>query len=394
MFEKIYVHIGLPKTGSTAIQNCMEALSRAGELKVVSYPVFGTDRGWQSIESGNGAAIAELLAPDITPEFCAVRLQETFSELLDACEPSSRVLLISSEHFFSAATERFLLFKDLLLKHAAHVELIMCVRKLSDISYSSYHQSVKRHGCSLVYGADWFSFFVDDVFSKLERIDAWGMVGSVLPYKKQGLLNDFLGLIGEDAALGDQFESRRVNRSLTAGELDLLIKINSVFESEPLSMRISDHWIYARPEVASVEIEHDTVALYELFNLKASTLEGSFSSEEVRKVIDIIGFGGGDDLGAGGGEGELSAEKKEDQFDELLLMALVEIKAFMGLEAELGVYTNQLKKTKEAFDPVHYLLLNRDVLVAGIDPVLHYKKFGVAEGRNSAYNLTSILVGL
>ena len=91
----------------------------------------------------------------------------------------------------------------------------------------------------------------------------------------------------------------------------------------------------------------------------------------------------------GGGAGN-----KEAQSDELLLMALDEIKHFMGLEAELGAYTNQLKVTKEAFDPVHYLLLNRDVLAAGVDPVLHYKEFGVAEGRDSAYSLTSALFKL
>lgn len=392
MFEKIYIHIGLPKTGSTAIQNCMEALSRAGELKVVSYPVFGAERDWQSIESGNGAAIAELLAPDITPEFCAVRLQEAFYELLGACEPSSRVLVISSEHFFSAAAERFLLFKELLLKHAVDIELIMCARPLSEMCYSAYHQFVKRHGCSLSYGSEWFSIFVGDLlFSRFESIGQWGVDGSVVRYKKQGLLGDFLSVIGEESNLAARFENRRVNRSLTESELDLMLKINAVFESKPLSMRISDRWIYARPEVSSFETVHDVGALYELFHLEVSARKDLYKIEAVRKLIEILGFGSDDgndqSVCVGGGAGN-----KEAQSDELLLMALDEIKHFMGLEAELGAYTNQLKVTKEAFDPVHYLLLNRDVLAAGVDPVWHYKEFGAAEGRVSAYNLTNIFV--
>lgn len=176
MFEKIYIHIGLPKTGSTAVQNCMEALSRAGELSVVSYPTFGAERGEQSIQSGNGAAIAELLAPDITPVFCVVRLQEVFCELIAACEPSKDIVLISSEVFFSASAERFLHFKELLLKSSKNIELVICARSLSEICYSSYHQVVKRHGYALGYGSEWFSQFIDNLLcSRLQSVEQWGI---------------------------------------------------------------------------------------------------------------------------------------------------------------------------------------------------------------------------
>lgn len=396
MFEKIYIHIGLPKTGSTAIQNCMEALSRSGELSVVSYPVFGAEKGEQSIQSGNGAAIAALLAPDITPVFCAVRLQEVFAALVGACEPSKKVLLISSEVFFSASEERFLHFKNLLLGVSKDIELIMCARSLGEICYSSYHQVVKRHGYSLGYGSNWFSSFINDLLcSKLKSVDQWGVVGRVLKYKNDKLLYDFLGLIGEDVALAKRFEARRVNRSLTQEELDLLLKVNKVFGSVPLSTRISDAWIRARPEVLSVESLGDTTALYELFDQRYSSLNRLFTNHAVRKVIEIIGFNDSDEsaLNLADRVTSNSIDDNCPQSDYLLSMALGEIKKFLGLDAALGAYTGQFNTTQEVFDPVHYLLLNRDVLAEGVDPVLHYKKFGKAEGRPSAFNLTSIFCG-
>lgn len=393
MFEKIYIHIGLPKTGSTAVQNCMEALSRAGELSVVSYPTFGAERGEQSIQSGNGAAIAELLAPDITPVFCVVRLQEIFCELIAACEPSKDIVLISSEVFFSASAERFLQFKELLLKSAKDIELIMCARSLNEICYSSYHQVVKRHGYALGYSSDWFSQFVDDLLcSRLQSVEQWDIVGKVLEYRKDQLLYDFLGLIGEDVALAKRFDARRVNRSLTKEELELLLKINAVFGSESLSMRISDSWLRARPEVLSVESLHDTAALYELFDQKYSSFKSSFSNEAVKKVIEIIGFNDGDEspLNVAARLTSNSSDNGISQGNYLLSLALSEIKRFLGLDAALGAYIGQFNATQEAFDPIHYLLLNRDVLAEGVDPVLHYKEFGKAEGRSSAFNLTGI----
>lgn len=222
-----------------------------------------------------------------------------------------------------------------------------------------------------------------------------GYFGRVLEYNKDQLLYGFLGLIGEDVALAKRFDARRVNRSLTKEELELLLKINAVFGSEPLSMRISDSWLRARPEVLSVGSLHDTAALYELFDQKYSSLKFSFSNEAVIKVIESIGFNGADEnaLNVAARLGSDSNGDGVSQVDYLLSLALSEIKRFLGLDAALGAYTGQFNATQEAFDPIHYLLLNRDVLVAGVDPVLHYKEFGKAEGRSSAFNLTGIFSG-
>lgn len=391
LFEKIYIHIGLPKTGSTAIQNCMEELSRAGKLRAVSYPVLGAERGEQLIQSGNGAAIAKILAPDITPSFCASHLQDAFAALVDTADSSRKVLLISSEIFSSASAERVKYFKELLFEKSKNIELIICARPLNEMCYSHYHQAVKRHGYSLGYGCDWFSQFINEsLFPRLQSVDQWDVTGSVLEYKKDQLLHDFLALIGEDVRLAHPLEGQRINRSLTQEELILLLQINAVFQSEPLSMRISDSWIHARPQLLSMESLHDTAALLALFHQKYSSLKGSIKGDAVKEVIAIIGSGGEDESTLSNNGQVKTSIDSAFQSDHLIPVALGEIKKFMNLEADLGAYTCQLNSTREAFEPIHYLLLNRDVLATGVDPVVHYREFGKAEGRPSAFNLTSM----
>jgi len=72
-------------------------------------------------------------------------------------------------------------------------------------------------------------------------------------------------------------------------------------------------------------------------------------------------------------------------------MALEEIAKLSKPDQDIRRYTRSLTPTREAFDPVHYLLLNRDVLAAGVDPVTHYRQSGRRKGRYSAYSTVSAL---
>lgn len=396
MFEKIYVHIGLPKTGTSYIQSCMEALSRDGVLESIAYPVQGGSKEFHSIQSGNGQVIAETLDSGITPLFDFSKLETAISELLQACVEPRRALLISSEVFWSAEPERFSVFKKLLLKHADAVELIACARPIEELCHSSYHQLVKRAGCSLQYGGDFFHIFCDDLFARLKTLDVYFSEGQVLLYKKQGLLEDFLQILGEERYLAGRFQNQTVNRSLTQEEINLLTRINAVFHSEPLSAMISDRWIYARPEVPSVDLNGDDVHLFSIFNGMLQSAGFTFESVPVRRIIDVLLRGAVKRSEAEYQDNMLLLSQQSggqaEYAGELLVLALDEIKKFLVSGERIKQYAAGLQPTKEAFDPVHYLLLNRDVLDAGIDPILHYQGFGRSEGRFSAYNWTSLLL--
>ncbi|WP_397377843.1 hypothetical protein [Pseudomonas sp.] len=58
MFEKIYLHTGLPKTGTSFLQNALDALSRRNALVQTSYPVLNDNEDLIRIQSGNGESIA------------------------------------------------------------------------------------------------------------------------------------------------------------------------------------------------------------------------------------------------------------------------------------------------------------------------------------------------
>lgn len=54
MFKKIYLHVGLPKTGTSYLQNALDVLSRTEALTQTSYPVLNCNEDHVRIQSGNG----------------------------------------------------------------------------------------------------------------------------------------------------------------------------------------------------------------------------------------------------------------------------------------------------------------------------------------------------
>lgn len=129
---QIYIHIGPPKTGTSAIQNwCLKnrALLRSNKIY---YPAHSLDKN--GISSGNLHAIYER---DTTGKL--IFSEELLNqELRYAEESDADIILFSSEFFFKKAEE--------LLEKIPNVKLIAYVRFGLEQFESSYNQAVKRHG--------------------------------------------------------------------------------------------------------------------------------------------------------------------------------------------------------------------------------------------------------
>lgn len=130
MTVNIFIHIGPPKTGTSAIQFCLQndrkRLANAGIL----YPEHSTDIN--GISSGNLNAIFDVI-DDIR-----VLNGEKVSALLALCRRANcHTLLLSSEFFFERLEE----IVDVL----PTARFIAYVRNPLDSFESLYNQSVKRH---------------------------------------------------------------------------------------------------------------------------------------------------------------------------------------------------------------------------------------------------------
>lgn len=79
--------------------------------------------------------------------------------------------------------------------------------------------------------------------------------------------------------------------------------------------------------------------------------------------------------------GQLAGIAHKSTSDDPAARNLRELYSFRGLKKIVG----KLGKTEQHFDPVHYLLINPDVLEAGVDPWKHYCEYGKKEGRDAAF---------
>jgi hypothetical protein len=398
MFRKIIIHAGLHKTGTSYIQNCLDALSRNGQLIHTSYPILNDNSEFAGIQSGNGEAIAFQLLEEMVPDFSEEAVNGLTETLINESDSGRSTLLISSEHFCNASPQRFKYFLHVLSGYSTKIEIVVFTRPLLGLCQSSYHQQVKRHSLSIPYGSMFYSQFCQEL---VRRVGVIGLLSEQayvhsLNYKDRNLLSELLVLLGEDIALESQFNNQIVNRSLTAKELNLLRTINSVFKSDILSTRISDRWIYAQPAATSHSEHASLDDLMRIFNETISEHKSKLDFDACRVMIDNLLQ---EDVSLSAANDKKDSEPAQEynegeapSVDSLLLMALEEVSKFTHLERSLVQQTRNFKPTKDVFDPVHYLLLNRDVLAAGVDPVKHFKSFGFKEDRFTGYSYVSSLV--
>lgn len=398
VFDTIYIHAGLPKTGSTYLQNALQVLSLNGKLRHVGYPVLGTEQEFSHIGSGNGVAAANMLLRDESAFAGALRRgtssEPSLHELLDGfvekliakADPKATPdLLISSENFFFSTDEGFEALKESLLKHCRKVCLIIAIRPLREWTYSVYAQRVKGHSLDVDFDAPWLEEYCstfDRYFASLERR---GVETIAFRYQEKDLLRTFLRLIGEDEALAAQVPDIKVNRSLSPEELGVLRKVNALFQNETLSRMISEDLVRKWPNVVSAAFPPDREAQFEAFAQGFATRLAHLRSPLLMRVKEMLFAEASPAPAAEAGTGQ---EKQADLF-EVVLRNLHTI--FSPAMRESAIYTvmrnfvSTMERTDEFFDPIHYLMMYPDIVRPGINPWAHFQEHGRREGRKSAY---------
>ncbi|MBT9288100.1 hypothetical protein [Prosthecodimorpha staleyi] len=393
MYNKIYLHVGMPKTGSTYLQNALDLLSHQSVMIHTSYPVLDQNEDFGRIQSGNGQFVAAQLSVNNVSDVAAETVSQRLRDILDAADNSKPNLLISSELFSWAPPQRMACLLEILGSHARSVEILVFVRPFERLCRASYHQKVKRRSYSGEYDETFFEIFSKQLVAQLSVIGGIPNIVHVLDYRQSGLLGALLSALGEDPRLAEAIPEQVVNRSLTGPELQILRGVNSVFRDDGLATRISNRWIRSNPDAASDEDSVDRARVLDVFRRvlaeNAGRLESPTCQEMLRRLISNVGNPAVDDTVAGPRPAGNTVEAACVESAELLRMALEEIAKSVNPDQSIDRYTRSLTPTRETFDPVHYLLLNRDVLAAGIDPVQHYRRSGHLEGRFTAFEAVS-----
>jgi hypothetical protein len=382
MFDTIYVHAGLPKTGSTFIQNGLQTLSRAGRLGQVAYPAANPELG-----SGNGTALSQAIIFTNPAETTREQLQQYVDDILAANHGAAPNLLISSEDLCYADVEKFARLKEVLLTHAKTVRLIVSARPLKAWTYSVYLQLVKAHGLAAEYDAGWLEAHSPDFLYYFRNLDRFGVDTITFRYQGRGLLRLFLRLIGENEGLASEIPDAVANRSLSLEELEVMRAINRVFQDDAISRVVSRNLVKAEPDRAGARFPAHSEDQFQAFASGFARKLDQFPGPVMSAIREILFED----------ETPPPPENVRDVDDrrglpaveaEVALRALRELLDAQGSRVaahdRLLAYAATLPRTDAFFDPIHYLLMHPDVLSAGIDPWLHYQEHGREEGRMTA----------
>lgn len=382
LLDTIFVHAGLPKTGTSAIQEGLRSLSQAGLLARVGYPCPDPATG-----AGNGTALArELIFTNLAPTPTA-RLEALVGELVAAHAGRAPNLLISSEDLCYADVEKFSRLREVLRGHARSVRLLVAVRPFRPWSYSVYLQLVKAHALAADFDAEWLRGHARDFLWYFRNLDRFGVDTTVFRYRHADLLRHFLGLVGEDEALAAKVPDTVANRSLAVEELGVLRAINAVFADEALGRAVSEAFARQWPDRRGARFPAECAPAFAAFAADFARQLEALPGPVMESVKAIL-FAPDEAAPAttpahavperlGAPEVEVALRAVRDHF-----RACAEDAA---LHRGLVDHGAGLARTADAFDPIHYLLMHPDVLRAGTDPRRHFEQHGRAEGRMAAF---------
>ena len=378
----LMLHIGPGKTGSSAIQAWLECNAEKLVQHGIYYPAKVVQ---QDLFTGNGQNLAALLLRPLPSSDDA--LLADIAILLDpyvnfAKHKNCQTILLSSEAFADVPKENLEAFSRC-LRGRFGVVVIGFIRDPYWWIWSVWIQTVKRSGQSEPFAS--FAqrnhkYYMD----KLTFLSSLFTDVRLLIYRSKNLIQDFASVSGVPDYLIDKRSESIVNRSLSKNETEALLELNSVFKNAELSRMISDRMIllnknvepyrYFEPRLAELirnsNEQYINKLRHRIANPEVALLD---QTKYINKSAD----------------NQPQNNTGPDEFDYKII--LEEIKKWHDKNSSYMTLQNIVRqprsekershKLPQGFNPIEYLLLNPDVLGAGVDPIDHYLSFGRFEGR-------------
>lgn len=245
--RRLVLHMGIPKTGSSALQVAFaqrrEKLARLG----VHYPQSPSDlraeRG--QVTAGNGVLLRQLLVDRDQ----ATALDRQFELVTETLQSSgNRHVLYSSELLFGFLPDRLAKLRDLARVQGYQMHAALYVRNRDAHAWSAYSQQLKRG----LYSGTFLDFLesVDSPYRlqwqrQLQRL--LDVLGSdcltVMHYESEraelvpGFLRRVLRIVDEDEP---STTSASINRSLSRREMTFLRYVNTRLDSRQHALRLDD----------------------------------------------------------------------------------------------------------------------------------------------------------
>lgn len=246
---KVFLHIGHPKTGSSAFQSILAKSHELLAAKGILYPYHRSFNlaSQNHISSGNlsiGAEDHNWLTNGIESILNANSNYHTF--------------IFSNENLIHRLSDFTSCIDQLHDRWNFHILLV--VRNPIEQLGSVYQQLVKRHGYTKGYEDFLFDYeyrcnATHKSADALEQLEAHNIPYSLFNYSiLQGKVSEALAAdIGIDREIADFSLKAPVNRSLSATELQLMLFVNAIYGKD-VGRRLADSLVNHLPEVEAVSL--------------------------------------------------------------------------------------------------------------------------------------------
>lgn len=282
--RRLLLHIGFPKTGSSAIQAWLARRAPELERHGIAYRNFHDDDAEDKIGSGNGKMLFGLFRAD-APAFTTLS-RKFEQDFIPDYFAGFDTAIVSHEGLAGASESRLNWFREYCARQRIAVSALGYCRTIYDHCHSMYQQEVKRHGATGRF-SDYAATYDNPQCGYLwtwRAVLGGALNARIYDAAKNDLIADFLRQFGIDR-LGLGTEQGKVNRGLTARELELLRRLNA-WHKGAFSKCLSNALIYASPDQPSD---------YRFDRAIAEDLERRFG-DDVRKVNAALFSGAAEKL--------------------------------------------------------------------------------------------------
>jgi len=373
----LILHVGPNKTGSSAIQHWLAANVEKIETCGIFYPA--SERAEDQL-GGNGHDLVNLLLkPSSAPEMYEAleRLLANYSSL--AAQKRCHTVLLSSEFLPSGRLENLQV-----LRQCAEIyfepRVVAFVRDPYWWLWSAWGQAVKGDGLD----EDFQTYALRNANSYQETLNRCFKIFDdlrLLAYTETDVIDDFARIVGIPHEFCARVAGARINRSLGANELKILLTTNRIFRDPSLSRTISNKLMLANPHTAAYKAaDRDLASAIReanapfLASLKHLMVDGRSVLNEVERRVEI--------------SPDLEPDSDEMDILELILTSIKSwhdegspFRVLQKMVDEPAPEADHSDELPKGFNSIEYLLLNSDVLAAGAAPVAHYLSYGCCEGR-------------
>jgi len=264
MVDRLVLHVGATKTGTSAIQSALTRDRAALLANGVYYPEDSSDEKAMAgrVTGGNGAIFRALyIEYQASPQRGLKKFEGRLRKLISANQ--AHTLLISHERASGLEPKLLSELRDIFSRHFNRVQVIFHVRHLTDHALSQYGEYIKRRGMKNSFDAfaPKYRARFKNTIENYESVFAADDIQYVLyEVVRDNLYRDFLQRVGLPSSFYHR-EPERVNRSLTPDELEVLRNVNGMRLSRSLVARIVEDFTFhnKRPKQRSMAVSRASI---------------------------------------------------------------------------------------------------------------------------------------